>query len=146
MDTKKVGGNAKGMTQFHQLLIKNLKIYRKQRGYSQMKLAHLCSVSPNYIGEIEMGRKFPSADTMDKIIFALNLKPYQLFFSEEDISGVDQILQNHYEQAKSNVASYVAEALRIYQATGASGEQIQTDIADIMKNMELKTKSNSRDS
>lgn len=124
MDTKKDVGSTRGATQFHQLLIKNLKVYRKKCGYSQMKLAHLCSVSPNYIGEIEMGRKFPSADTMDKIIFALNLKPYQLFFSEEDFSGMDEILKNHYEQVKNDLVSYVEEALKIYQAGDSSNKPL----------------------
>ncbi|NIZ19488.1 helix-turn-helix transcriptional regulator [Entomospira culicis] len=116
METRKVIGNPRASTQFHQLLIKNLKTYRKKRGYSQMKLAQLCSVSPNYIGEIEMGRKFPSADTMDKIIFALNLKPYQLFFSEEDFSGLDEMLKDRYDRVKSDLVSYVEEALRFYES------------------------------
>jgi transcriptional regulator with XRE-family HTH domain len=132
MEREKVSHSTRGTTQFHHLLIKNLKAYRKKRGYSQMKLAHLCSVSPNYIGEIEMGRKFPSADTMDKIIFALNLKPYQLFFSEEDVAGVESILENRYDQMQSELAQHLMETLRVYSPSALQdkSEALPKDLSE----------------
>ncbi len=65
------------------LLATNMKNARKRLGYSQMKLAELCNVSTSYIGEIEISRKYPSAETLQKIADALGLKPYQLFLDEE---------------------------------------------------------------
>jgi transcriptional regulator with XRE-family HTH domain len=103
------------MTQFHELLIKNMKLHRKMRGYSQMKLAELCAVSPNYIGEIEMGRKFPSADTMERIVAALEIKPYQLFIDDNDAPGsVEEALTLYSEQLKDSLHGYVEEALKSY--------------------------------
>jgi transcriptional regulator with XRE-family HTH domain len=37
-----------------------------------------------YWTEIETGRRFPSADTLQKLCDALALRPYRLFFSEEN--------------------------------------------------------------
>ncbi len=72
------------MTRIKELLRKNIKERRKTLGYSQMDLAEHCGVSTSYIGEIEIGRKFPSADTLQKISDALGLRPSQLFFEDDD--------------------------------------------------------------
>ena len=47
-----------------------------------MKLAELCDTAPNYIGEIEIGRRFPSLKLIDKISQALNVEPYRFFIEE----------------------------------------------------------------
>jgi len=44
-----------------------------------MKLAECCNTAPSYIGEIEMGRKFPSTEMIEKIAMALRIEPYHLF-------------------------------------------------------------------
>jgi transcriptional regulator with XRE-family HTH domain len=62
-----------------QIFILNLKKFRKEEGISQMKLAEQCGTSPSYIGEIEIGRKFPSIEMIDRIAKALRLEPYRLF-------------------------------------------------------------------
>ncbi|MDR2509873.1 MAG: helix-turn-helix domain-containing protein [Spirochaetaceae bacterium] len=59
--------------------ILNLKKHRKQRGISQMALAELCDSSANYIGEIEMGRRIPSFEKIEKIAAALGIAPPELF-------------------------------------------------------------------
>ncbi|MDR3138151.1 MAG: helix-turn-helix transcriptional regulator [Treponema sp.] len=72
-----------------QIFILNLKKFRKTEGISQMKLAEQCGTSPSYIGEIEIGRKFPSVEMIDKIAKALQLEPYRLFVDTAD-SGKDK--------------------------------------------------------
>jgi transcriptional regulator with XRE-family HTH domain len=59
--------------------ILNLKKHRKNRGVSQMALAELCDSSANYIGEIEMGRRIPSFEKIEKIAAALCITPSELF-------------------------------------------------------------------
>ena len=44
-----------------------------------MKLAERCNTSPSYIGEIEIGRKFPSMELIEKIAEILGIEPYHLF-------------------------------------------------------------------
>ena len=72
-------------------LSRNMKEARKLHGYSQLKLAEICKVSTSYIGEIEIGRKFPSATTLQKIADALHLRPYQLFLNKRDGIEYDRI-------------------------------------------------------
>jgi transcriptional regulator with XRE-family HTH domain len=69
-----------------EVFIQNLKAYRKEEKISQMKLAERCNTAPGYIGEIEMGRRFPSLELIEKIASALHIKPYLLFIDKSDMS------------------------------------------------------------
>ena len=62
-----------------QIFIQNMKEFRKKEGISQMKLAEYLDTSPTYIGEIEVGKKFPSMDMIEKIANILKIKPYHFF-------------------------------------------------------------------
>lgn len=59
-----------------------MKQYRKDRRLSQMNLAERCNTSTSYIGEIEIGKKFPSIEMIQKIAMALDVQPFQLFMRE----------------------------------------------------------------
>ncbi|MGP1564808.1 MAG: helix-turn-helix domain-containing protein [Treponema sp.] len=67
------------------VFINNLKRYRKENKLSQMTLAEKCGTSASYIGEIEIGKKFPSVEMVQKFAEALDIKPYKLFMEENDI-------------------------------------------------------------
>jgi transcriptional regulator with XRE-family HTH domain len=62
--------------------VKNLKKYRKEKNISQMALAELCDTSTSYIGQIEIGNRFPSIELIEKIAEALQIRPYLLFFTD----------------------------------------------------------------
>ena len=47
-----------------------------------MTLAEKCGTSTSYIGQIEIGNRFPSLDMIEKIARALKIKPYFLFVNE----------------------------------------------------------------
>jgi transcriptional regulator with XRE-family HTH domain len=64
---------------FQELFITNLKDFRKSRKMSQAKLAETCESSQAYIAEIEVGKKFPSPDMIEKIASALEIESYCLF-------------------------------------------------------------------
>jgi len=42
----------------------NLKKYRTFKGLSQAKLAEILDISPNFISEIETGKRWVSSDTL----------------------------------------------------------------------------------
>jgi len=64
---------------FQEIFIINLKIFRKNRRISQKKLATLCESSQAYIAEIEVGKKFPSPNMIERIASALDIESYRLF-------------------------------------------------------------------
>lgn len=47
-----------------------------------MTLAELCDMGGNYIGQIEMGRRIPSFDKIEKIAAALEIASHELFVCE----------------------------------------------------------------
>ncbi|GHT95474.1 hypothetical protein FACS1894141_4140 [Spirochaetia bacterium] len=55
-----------------------------------MKLAELCDSSTSYIGQIEIGNKFPSIEMIEKMATALNVRPHLLFFDPAAPDGDDE--------------------------------------------------------
>ena len=85
------------MNRFQKYLANNIKMVRNQRKLTQMQLAELCETSVNYIGLIETEKRFPSAEMLEKIANALDMRPQEMF-AEQTISYVsndrkDQIIE-----------------------------------------------------
>ena len=59
-----------------------------------MKLAEYCETAPSYIGEIEIGRRFPSLKLIEKIAKVLDIEPYRFFIeeNEENKGEMDEII------------------------------------------------------
>jgi len=57
-----------------------------------MKLAELCNTAPSYIGEIEIGRRFPSLKLIEKIAQVLTVEPYRFFIDDagEHVSELEE--------------------------------------------------------
>jgi transcriptional regulator with XRE-family HTH domain len=72
------------MTELHRVLSANLKALRHRWGFSQAELAERGGVSVSYVGELEVGVKWPSAETLERLAKALYIQPYQLFLSAEE--------------------------------------------------------------
>jgi len=70
------------MTLIRQVLAVNLKAYRYSLGWSQAKLAEQVNTSTHYIGMIEIGKKFPSPEMIEKLANALGIESPQLFSKE----------------------------------------------------------------
>ena len=56
-----------------------------------MTLASKCGTSTAYIGQIEIGNRFPSMDMIEKIAKALQIKPFILFIEEQNSDIVEKI-------------------------------------------------------
>jgi transcriptional regulator with XRE-family HTH domain len=69
-----------------QIFISNLKEFRKKEGLSQMKLAEYCDTATSYIGDIEIGRRFPSMELIEKMAEILRIEPYHFFKNRTDNS------------------------------------------------------------
>ncbi len=57
----------------------NIKKYRNERNLSQVQLAMKCSLSSEYLSEIERGKRAPSLKRLLRIAEALGIEPHQLF-------------------------------------------------------------------
>lgn len=61
------------------IIRENIKKYRTERSMSQVQLAMKCSLSSEYVSEIERGVREPSLKRLILIAQALEIEPHQLF-------------------------------------------------------------------
>lgn len=86
-----------------------------------MKLSINCDSSAGYIGEIEIGRKFPSTEMIEKIAKVLKVEPYHLFKSRTE-SDSDSEIEKAYpllpnamkNEIKSQIESSINEIFNKY--------------------------------
>lgn len=62
-----------------------------------MKLSLKCDTTSNYIGQIEMGRRIPSFDKIEKIAAALEISYHELFVCETEEKQKEQKTKDYLE-------------------------------------------------
>ena len=67
------------MTNIRQILAINIKQNRLRLGISQARLAEKANASTQYIAMIEIERKFPSPEMLERIALALEIDTLELF-------------------------------------------------------------------
>ena len=61
-----------------QVVARNLRVLRKQKGLSQEELAFQAGINRNYVGQIEREEKSPTIDMIEKLSATLNIEPETL--------------------------------------------------------------------
>jgi len=95
-------------TNIRDILARNIKENRRKRGLSQERLAEKAGISTPFVAMIEVSRKFPTPDVLDKIAGALNIKTWQLFTvppSPEDVT------ERLYHVVAKNIEQIVSDAV-----------------------------------
>ena len=91
------------------ILARNIKEYRRKNGFSQEKLAEKAGISTPFVAMIEVSRKFPTPNVLDKIAGALNIKTWQLFsLSPTPEEAMEKL---HYSIVK-DIDKVVADAVK----------------------------------
>jgi transcriptional regulator with XRE-family HTH domain len=103
------------MTDIKDLLANNINKYRATMGFSQAKLAEKVNTSTNYIGLLEIKRKFPSPKMMERLATALGIDTTELFHKELT--------------AKEAIKTYRKAAIEDIQ--GAISQVIKEKLADL---------------
>jgi transcriptional regulator with XRE-family HTH domain len=57
------------------VVARNLRVLRKQKGFTQEELADLAGINRNYIGQIEREEKSPTIDMIERLSTAMEIKP-----------------------------------------------------------------------
>jgi transcriptional regulator with XRE-family HTH domain len=83
------------MVSIREILALNLKEYRRKSGFTQEKLAEEAGISANYLSMVEISRKFPTPEMLDRLAQTLNIQTFQLF----DPSATPDGALLHLEQA-----------------------------------------------
>ncbi len=74
------------------LLGKRLQEIRKSRKLTQEQVAELVGIETPSISNIEVGKYFPSAENLDKILAILDIKPVDIF-TFESLAPRDELIQ-----------------------------------------------------
>ena len=90
------------------ILAINIKENRRKCGFSQEKLAEKAGISTPFLAMIEVSRKFPTPDVLDRLAGALNIKTYQLFAVPPSPGDA---MERLHQSIVQNIDKVVAEAV-----------------------------------
>jgi transcriptional regulator with XRE-family HTH domain len=103
------------MTSLKHILATNIKERRYVLGISQAKLAEAANIATAYIAMIEVEKKFPSVNVLERIAQALKIDPADLFsktcypvelvteFHQLILKDIDQVKKNRIKEFKNKV-------------------------------------------
>jgi transcriptional regulator with XRE-family HTH domain len=99
----------KKMMGIRQLLALNLKKNRQKCNLTQEKLAEKAGISAHYLAMVEVAKKFPTPEMLDKLAEALDIETVQLF----DVSATPEGVLLQLEQALiSNIEKIVSVTIK----------------------------------
>lgn len=81
--------------------IKNIRI---NKGYTQEKLSEMVDISQRALSSIELGENFLTADTLDKLLYALEITAEELFATNDvkDSEELIKMINENISQISSN--------------------------------------------
>jgi transcriptional regulator with XRE-family HTH domain len=105
------------MEDIREVLAANIKENRRKKGLTQEKLAEMADMSVNYLAILELARKFPSGDMLERLAEVLQIYPHELFL-------VSSSPQNELEQLRQEIKNDINNTYR---------EMLEKAIADVIK-------------
>ena len=103
------------MSTLRHILASNIRERRYVLGLSQAKLAEAADIATAYIAMIELEKKFPSADVLERIAGALKMDPTELFSKacypteavkelyREILEDIEKVVKCHLEEFNEKV-------------------------------------------
>ena len=96
---------------------KKIKKIRMAKGYTQDKLSELADISQRALSSIELGENFVTAETLDKLLSALDITSEELFATNNVKDPVDLI--KNINQNISLIADDAEKLEIIYNLTNS---------------------------
>jgi transcriptional regulator with XRE-family HTH domain len=98
------------MKSIKEVLALNLKLNRLKKGLTQDKLAEKAEISTHYLAMVELARKFPSADMLERLAAALEIEPHELFY----MPGVaEKALENLQNSVLASIDQKITQLLPV---------------------------------
>ena len=88
------------------VLALNLKLNRLKLGLTQDKLAEKAEISTHYLAMVELARKFPSADMLERMATALEIEPHELFYMP---GMAEKALENLHKSILASIDQKLAQ-------------------------------------
>jgi transcriptional regulator with XRE-family HTH domain len=105
------------MEDIREVLAANIRENRRKKGLTQEKLAEMADMSLNYLAILELARKFPSGEMLERLAEVLEIEPHELFL-------VAASPQNELEQLRHEIKSDINNTF---------GERLEQAIANAIK-------------
>jgi len=108
------------MCLLQKLVAENIRLARRRLGFTQKHLSGLTRLSLSSIREIETGRRFPTANSFDRIADALGLKPYKLFYDSQQMELYDKYerIANYSRELTAKINSVLDDTTEKYLKAG----------------------------
>ncbi|MDR0551486.1 MAG: helix-turn-helix domain-containing protein [Spirochaetaceae bacterium] len=92
-----------------EILARNLRKNRRERGFSQEKLAEKAGISTQYLAMMEIARKFPAQEVLERLAGAMEIKVYELFLIEHSPREELELLRKDIINEMSKTFSKIVE-------------------------------------
>jgi transcriptional regulator with XRE-family HTH domain len=109
------------MEDIREILAANIRENRRKKGLTQEKLAEMADMSLNYLAILELARKFPSGEMLERIAEVLEIEPHELFL-------VSSSPQNELEQLRQEIKDDINNAF---------GERLEKAIVDVIQRFKV---------
>ena len=104
------------MTSLRALLAHNMKEKRRILGITQAQLAEKVATSTHYIGQIELEKKFPTPEMLERIAAALEIDSPQLFsMNSFPVEAIRQFQEGLLSDVETAVVSAISSRLADFQ-------------------------------
>jgi transcriptional regulator with XRE-family HTH domain len=101
------------MAPLREIFAKNLRENRRKCGFSQEKLAEKAGISTQYLAMMEIARKFPTAEVLERLAAAMNIKVYELFLIDHSPREELELLrQDIINEMKQTFGDIVEQAIK----------------------------------
>jgi transcriptional regulator with XRE-family HTH domain len=96
-----------------EIFAKNLRDNRRKCGFSQEKLAEKAEISTQYLAMMEIARKFPTSEVLERLAGAMDIKVYELFLIDHSPREELELLRkNIISEMKQTFSEIVEQALK----------------------------------
>jgi len=96
------------------ILGKNIKSIRSEKGLTQAILAEKADISIIFLSNIERGAKYPTADTLARIAYALRVEVFELFKGERVHSDNKELVSSLSKDISMKVNSALDDIFKQY--------------------------------
>jgi transcriptional regulator with XRE-family HTH domain len=107
------------MTSLRDLLAHNMREQRRILGITQAQLAEKVDTSTHYIGQIELGNKFPTPEMLERIAAAIEIDSPELFsMASFPAEAIKQFQEDFLADIETMITGAIRSRLADFQKKG----------------------------
>jgi len=96
-----------------EIFAKNLRENRRKCGFSQEKLAEKAGISTQYLAMMEIARKFPTSEVLERIATAMDINVYELFLIDHSPREELELLrQDIIKEMKHTFSEIIKQSIK----------------------------------